>query len=59
MLAQDEAFDVWTEEWGALYPEGSHSRDLLHSLAASLWLVSLVENDYIHGDLFAPFPLTA
>lgn len=52
---QDEAFDLWTEEWGSLYEEGSESRQVLESIAKSWFLVSVVENDFIKGDLFSIF----
>lgn len=54
---QDEAFGLWTEEWGSLYEEGSASRQLLQRIRDTWLLVSLVENDYINSDLFAVFGL--
>lgn len=47
-----EAFDLWLTEWGALYEEGSPSRKLLQRIHDTWWLVSVVDNDYVGGDLF-------
>ncbi|XP_059445967.1 methylenetetrahydrofolate reductase (NADH) 2-like [Corylus avellana] len=52
---KDEAFEIWSRGWACLYPEGDASRKLLEEVQSSYFLVSLVDNDYIHGDLFAVF----
>lgn len=52
MLNQDEAFALWTSEWGALYEEGSRSRQIIDEIASTWYLVSVVDNDYVNGDLF-------
>ncbi len=52
MHMQDEAFALWTSEWGALYEEGSHSRKIIDEIASTWYLVSVVDNDYVNGDLF-------
>ena len=49
---QDEAFGLWTSEWGALYEEGSRSRQILEEIANTWFLVSVVDNDYVKGNLF-------
>jgi len=54
---KDEALEVWGEEWGTIYEEGSASRKLLKDIENTWFLVSLVENDYIRGDLFGVFQL--
>uniref|UniRef100_A0A1I8GKA4 Methylenetetrahydrofolate reductase n=1 Tax=Macrostomum lignano TaxID=282301 RepID=A0A1I8GKA4_9PLAT len=43
---RDEAFALWTEEWGRLYEEGSPSRRLIESVAETYLLVALVDNDF-------------
>ncbi|KGN61503.1 methylenetetrahydrofolate reductase 2 [Cucumis sativus] len=50
---KDEAFEIWSRGWAALYPEGDWSRKLLDEIQSSYYLVSLVDNDYINSDLFA------
>ncbi|KAK4482591.1 hypothetical protein RD792_009755 [Penstemon davidsonii] len=52
---KDEAFEIWSRGWATLYPEADPSRKLLEEVQSSYYLVSLVDNDYIHGDLFAVF----
>ena len=52
---KDEAFDIWNEEWGALYPESSASRRLIETMRDSYWLLNLVENDFTDGDIFGIF----
>ena len=49
---QDEAFGLWTSEWGALYEKGSRSSQIIDDIASTWYLVSVVDNDYIHGNLF-------
>ena len=59
MVWKDEAFDLWTSEWGALYSSGSDddakSVDTLQSIKDNYFLVSLVDNDFINGDIFKLF----
>ena len=43
---KDEAFALWREQWGKLYPEGSPSRDLLTRISESYYLVNLVDNNF-------------
>ncbi|XP_042514672.1 probable methylenetetrahydrofolate reductase isoform X2 [Macadamia integrifolia] len=52
MVWKDEAFEIWTKGWACLYPEGDPSRKLLEEVQITYFLVSLVDNDYLHGDLF-------
>lgn len=55
LVWKDEAFEIWSRGWARLYPEGDPSRNLLEEIQGSYFLVSLVDNDYVHGDLFAVF----
>ncbi|KAF2325627.1 hypothetical protein GH714_031321 [Hevea brasiliensis] len=52
---KDEAFEIWSRGWASLYPEDDPSRKLLEEVQSGYFLVSLVDNDYIHGDIFAVF----
>lgn len=52
---KDEAFHLWHEDWAALYPEESPSRALLEEIRSTYWLVNLVENDFVGGDIFDIF----
>jgi len=52
---KDEAFAVWKSHWSSIYPEGSSSRKLVENMIDTYFLVSLVDNNYIDGDIFAIF----
>ncbi|XP_041995681.1 methylenetetrahydrofolate reductase 2-like [Salvia splendens] len=55
MVWKDEAFELWSRGWANLYLETDPSRKLLEEVKNSYYLVSLVDNDYFHGGLFALF----
>ncbi|KAM0927934.1 hypothetical protein ACQ4PT_002164 [Festuca glaucescens] len=57
LVWKDEAFEIWSKGWACLFPEGDSSRELLEQVQKSYYLVSLVDNDYIQGDLFAAFKI--
>ncbi|CAA2996622.1 probable methylenetetrahydrofolate reductase [Olea europaea var. sylvestris] len=52
---KDEAFETWSKGWAKLYPEGDPSAKLLEEVQRNYFLVSLVDNDYINGDMFVAF----
>jgi len=52
---KDEAFGLWTSQWASLYPEGSESNKLIHKIANSYYLVTVIENNFINGNIFAIF----
>lgn len=52
---KNEAFNVWTNVWAELYPEGNQSRKVLQEMKDSMFLVNVVDNDYVGGDIFAIF----
>ncbi|XP_076030198.1 methylenetetrahydrofolate reductase (NADPH) [Oratosquilla oratoria] len=43
---KDEAFGLWEEQWGKLYPENSKSHQMIKHIANNYYLVNLVDNDY-------------
>ncbi|KAH6834899.1 methylenetetrahydrofolate reductase 2 [Perilla frutescens var. hirtella] len=55
LVWKDEAFEIWSRSWANLYPEADPSRKLIEEVKNNYYLVSLVDNDYVHGDLFAVF----
>eukprot|EP00252_Welwitschia_mirabilis_P015367 TRINITY_DN3377_c0_g1_i3.p1 TRINITY_DN3377_c0_g1~~TRINITY_DN3377_c0_g1_i3.p1 ORF type:complete len:639 (+),score=114.53 TRINITY_DN3377_c0_g1_i3:244-1917(+) len=55
MVWKEEAFQAWDKEWASLYPQEDSSRKILEEIQNSYFLVSLVDNDYINGDLFSVF----
>ncbi|CAN4114921.1 unnamed protein product [Withania somnifera] len=55
MVWKDEAFEIWSRGWAQLYSKTDPSRNLLEQVRNGYFLVSLVDNDYINGDLFSIF----
>lgn len=55
MVWKDEAFQAWEVEWGSLYPEENLSKKLLKEIKDTYFLVSLVDNDFVEGEIFAVF----
>lgn len=43
---KDEAFGLWEKSWGALYPEGSPSREIIQNIHDNYSLVNLVDHEY-------------
>jgi len=52
---KDEAFAVWKSGWAHKYPQSSPCRHLLDSIINSYFLVNVVDNNFIDGDIFALF----
>ncbi|KAE8670277.1 Methylenetetrahydrofolate reductase 1 [Hibiscus syriacus] len=55
MVWKDEAFEIWARSWSALYPDGDPSKKLLEQIQRSYYLVSLVDNNYMDGNIFGVF----
>jgi len=52
---KDEAFALWRSNWLIMYQEGSKSFKLLETMITSYYLVALLDNNYIDGDIFILF----
>jgi methylenetetrahydrofolate reductase (NADPH) len=50
MAWKDEAFSLWGE-WSSIYAEGSESRKLIESIADEYYLVNIVDDNFVCGDL--------
>jgi methylenetetrahydrofolate reductase (NADPH) len=50
MAWKDEAFSLWGE-WSSIYAEGSESRKLVESISESYYLVNIVDDNFVCGDL--------
>lgn len=50
-----EAFSLWLQEWAVIYEEDSEAFDLIHSIHDEYFLVNVVDNDFVGGDLFRVF----
>ncbi|GJP35989.1 hypothetical protein CLOM_g20530 [Closterium sp. NIES-68] len=56
---KDEAFGAWLQDWATLYKEDDEgtpmAKKLLQEIHDTYYLVSVVDNDYVNGDIFALF----
>ena len=48
---KDEALELWVSMWGAI-AESDDSRKLFTEVRDTWFLVSVLENDYVNGDVF-------
>jgi methylenetetrahydrofolate reductase (NADPH) len=53
---KDEAFDLWLDEWRVLYDKESISWNIINSIHDDYFLVNIIENDFVHGDIYRLFP---
>lgn len=51
---KDEAFALW-QQWASLYPVEHQSAKLIDDISNTYFLVNIVENDYINGNIFSIF----
>lgn len=52
---KDEAFALWRTMWQTIYEKNSEAWSLLQQVHDSYYLVNVVDNDYVNGDIFAVF----
>merc|ERR1711985_76394 len=50
MAWKDECFSLWGE-WSSIYDEGSESRKLIESISDTYYLVNIVDDNFVCGDL--------
>lgn len=55
LVWKDEAFSLWQHTWAAIYDEESPSADLIDHIHSTYYLVNVVDNDFINGDIFGFF----
>ncbi|GBG83501.1 hypothetical protein CBR_g37215 [Chara braunii] len=56
MVWKDEAFAVWGNELGTVAVGGDvAAKEVMECIRSTFWLVCVVDNDYVNGDLFAIF----
>ena len=51
LIWKDEAFTSWIDNWGIIYGVDSPQFKFLLRCRDSMYLVNVVDNDYIEGDL--------
>ena len=52
---REEAFSVWVNEWGELYDKQSSTYLLLENIMNTYFLVNVLENDFVEGNLEVVF----
>lgn len=55
LIWKDEAFGLWQSQWKNCYPTDSKSAEIIDFIIKNYYLVFIVENDYIYGDLYHIF----
>ncbi|CAM9209721.1 unnamed protein product [Ectocarpus sp. 6 AP-2014] len=55
MVWKGEAFRLWVDLWASLYDDESKSAELLHDIHDSYYLVAVVDNNFIDGNLWEIF----
>lgn len=55
MIWKDEAFQLWINDWAKLYPEDSISYKVISEIPQNHYLVNIVENNFVSGNIFEVF----
>ncbi|KAF1330216.1 Methylenetetrahydrofolate reductase, partial [Globisporangium splendens] len=55
MAWKDEAFALWLSLWASLYDDESAASEVIHEIHDTYFLVSIVDNDFIGGDIWSIF----
>lgn len=55
LVWKDEAFALWETQWGNAYEDGSVSRKLIKDIVDTYFLINIVDNNYISGNIYAIF----
>ena len=51
LIWKKDAFNMWMKDWGDIYEVDSRSYQLLKQIQSSFYLVFIVDNDFVEGDL--------
>ena len=51
LIWKDEAFSLWMNDWASIYEAKSRSYKLLKEIYDTYYLVNIVDNDYVDGEL--------
>jgi len=55
LVWKEEAFALWISQWKAIYEPDSISSKVIRDIYDTYYLVNVVDNDYINGDIFGFF----
>ena len=51
LIWKDEAFSLWMNDWASIYEPKSGSYKLIKEIYDTYYLVNIVDNDYVDGEL--------
>jgi methylenetetrahydrofolate reductase (NADPH) len=51
LIWKDEAFGLWIDDWASIYNEKSKSYKLLNEIYNTYYLVNIVDNNFVDGDM--------
>ena len=51
LIWKDEAFGLWMNDWASIYEQESASFKILKEIYETYYLVNIVDNDYVDGDM--------
>ena len=51
LIWKDEAFSLWMNDWASIYEAKSESYKLIKEIYDTYYLVNIVDNDYVDGEL--------
>jgi methylenetetrahydrofolate reductase (NADPH) len=55
MAWKDEAFALWLSVWAGIYDDESEAKRVLYDIHNAYFLVSIVDNDFVNGDIWSIF----
>jgi len=55
LIWKDEAFGLWMNDWASIYKQESASFKILQEIYETYYLVNIVDNDYIDGNMIQQF----
>ena len=55
LIWKDEAFGLWMNDWASIYKQESASFKILREIYETYYLVNIVDNDYIDGNMIQQF----
>ena len=51
LIWKDEAFSLWINDWAHIYETESESYKLLNEIYDTYYLVNIVDNNFVDGDI--------
>ena len=51
LIWQEEAFSLWIDDWAKIYDKKSESYKLLNEVYNNYYLVNIVDNNFVDGDM--------